>query len=69
MKRRNHLTTWESLWLFTLLISLLLAIGLLSGSTIGADNPSPTPTPVHGEALPLQGMLDGEYYRVRTITL
>ena len=69
MKRRNRLTMWQSWRRFTLLTSLLLAIGLLSGSTIGADSPSPTPTPVRGEALPLPGVLDGEYYRVRTITL
>jgi hypothetical protein len=55
MKRRNHLMTWENLWLFALLTSLLLAVGVLSGSTIGADNPSPTPTPVR-EAIPWNTM-------------
>ena len=77
MKKRNHLTAWQNWWWFTLLIGLLLAVGLLSGSTIGADNPSPTPTPVGGEALPWNTMSraqdplppDGEYYRVRTVTL
>lgn len=52
MKKRNHLTTWQSWWWFTLLTSLLLAVGLFSGTTIGADSPSPTPTPVRGGPTP-----------------
>lgn len=40
MKRKNHLTTWRKWWRLTLLLGLLLAVGLLSGSTVGAANPS-----------------------------
>ena len=48
VKKRKHLGTWRgTLWL-ALLVSLLIATGLVSGSSVGADNPPPTPTPVRG---------------------